>query len=214
MIRRRAKLISIEGIDCAGKTTQVKHLSRTLTAHGYAVCSFKCPSYDTALGRLIKRVLSGKCSMPTITLITLFSANRLEQREAITRAMAQKDVVLFDRYSESEYVYGEALGFKSNWLQALESQMPVSDFVFLLDIRPRAALQRVRSRSKDVFEKDTALLHRARLKYLELAKQCSHWEIVDAELRADEVHDVIAKRILGILGTSVQQELRRGIQGR
>ena len=53
------KLVVLEGIDGAGKATQMKLLAQYLRKSGHVVTTFSFPRYSTPLGKLIHEYLHG-----------------------------------------------------------------------------------------------------------------------------------------------------------
>jgi dTMP kinase len=203
-MKNPAKLVSIEGINFAGKTTQTNLLERTLMKEGHNVCSFKFPDYTTHTGKLLHRLLYGDGMISVQAIFSLFSTNRLELKPKIEKARTSSRCVLFDRYSETEYAYGLAKGLPKSWLLALESQMPIADLVFVLNIDPFSALERAKTMKKrDIFELDVGLLSKVRQNYLLLASKPprarQQWEVVDASKSIERVHDFLETIVLKIL---------------
>jgi dTMP kinase len=188
------KLIVFEGIDFAGKTTQITAVQKILRRQGISSEKFRFPERQTPIGRLISRVLRGKVYIPDASLFALFSANRLEMREHLLRALRENEVVLCDRYCGSEHAYGGAKGLEASWLRALESLMPPADLIFLLDIDARAASQRSRRGVvRDTFEVNEKFLDLVRSRYLRLAKNSEdeQWILLDATLPRKEISETI-----------------------
>jgi len=195
------KLVSIEGINYAGKTTQVGLMKKFLEQEGHGVSLFKFPNYRTEVGKLLQKIMYKKKTMPLHSTFALFSVNRLEDKHAIEESRMSKDVVLFDRYSESEYAYGGARGLPKSWLFALESQMPPADIVFVLDIDPQQALHRARLHDeKDAFERDLDFLRKVRQLYIELSSSppCPNqqWIVIDAEQTIEGVNRIIKTELM------------------
>lgn len=202
-MKKTAWLVSLEGIDMAGKTTQAQLLCNALRREGYSVASFKFPDGDTFVGKLLLDALAGKISIPFYALFVLFTVNRLERKESIETAKASNAFVVFDRYSESEYAYGGAKGLPRDWLLELESQVPPADLVVVLDIDPYEAFQRARSLSQfDLFEKDLDFLMIVRRNYLDLAgcppRDGQRWLVIDGTQTPDAIHKAILISALGI----------------
>lgn len=198
------KLISVEGIDYAGKTTQVSLLRQALENQLHSVFAFKFPDDRTEVGRLLKRVLRGTASMPVHAVFALFAVNRLERNPAIQAARLSHRAVLFDRYSESEYAYGGASGLPQHWLMALEQQVPPADLVIVLDIDPLLALRRAApGAGLDTFEQDVGFLLKVRQEYLRLAcrppRRGQRWEVIDGGGTIQEVHKTLTKQVMEVL---------------
>jgi dTMP kinase len=200
---KKAPLIVIEGIDFAGKTTQTRLLAAVLQERGRETVTFHYPSQDTELGRLIARVLEREISIPDDALFALFAANRLESGGEIEEARSRGAVVICDRYTPSEYAYGEAKGLPPVWLHNLESRMPEADLSLLLDISAADAVRRSSGRKRDMFESDPAFLELVRRNYLRQAGSnepgAARWALIDADADKHIVTDQILGKVLSIL---------------
>jgi dTMP kinase len=189
-------LISIEGIDFAGKTTQTQLLSNWFLSQNLSVETFKSPNTDLFTGKLLSEYLREEISLPHEAAFALFSANRLEMKPALVKAIETLDAVICDRYSETEYAYGLARGLHKEWLFELESQVPPANLVLLLDISVSTTVKRYsRDHPLDMIEKDLYLLERCRHFYLNLPKELiasrQKWVVINGENSIREVHDEI-----------------------
>jgi dTMP kinase len=104
--RARGCLITVEGIDGAGKSTQVARLATLLEAHGHRVVSTREPG-ATALGRELRRlVLGGEVGLAPDAELFLFLADRAEHvATVIAPALAAGAIVVCDRFSDSTMAY-------------------------------------------------------------------------------------------------------------
>jgi len=99
-------LITVEGIDGAGKSTQVERLAALLTARGHRLVGTREPG-ATALGReLRKMVLGREIALAPDAELLLFLADRAEHvATVIAPALRSGAVVLCDRYADSTLAY-------------------------------------------------------------------------------------------------------------
>lgn len=171
-------LIGIEGIDAVGKRTQTSILSSWLRSRGHITCTVSFPDYGTTLGREIKRFLLGTRTYPPEVRHILFAVNRWEKKDELKSILARTDIVIVNRYSESNFAYGVANGLKLEWLVNLEEGLPKPDTVIVLDAPP-AALHSRRGPNKDEYERNIGLQERTREAYLKLAGDFG-WKVVDA----------------------------------
>ena len=171
-------LIGIEGIDAVGKRTQTSILSSWLRSRGHTTCTVSFPDYGTPLGREIKRFLLGTRNYAPEVRHILFAANRWEKKDELKSILVRTDMVIVNRYSESNLAYGLANGLKLEWLVNLEAGLPKPDTVIVLDAPP-AALHSRRGPSKDEYERNIGLQERTREAYLKLAGAFG-WKVVDA----------------------------------
>ena len=121
-----------------GKRTQTSILSSWLRSTGHTTRTVSFPDYETTLGREIKRFLLGTRNYPPEVRHMLFAANRWEKKDELKSILARTDIVIVNRYSESNLAYGVANGLKLEWLLNLETGLPKPDTVIVLDAPPAA----------------------------------------------------------------------------
>ena len=101
----RGRLITVEGVEGAGKSTQVESLRAWLAERGVSVVATAEPD-GTALGASLRRVLGEVDRVTPLTEAFLFAASRAEHVERVIRpALAAGQVVLCDRYVDSTVAY-------------------------------------------------------------------------------------------------------------
>lgn len=191
-----ASFITLEGVEGAGKSTQMRNISRWLNDHGHDVVETREPG-GTALSELIRDVvLHGNHSemAPKTELLLIFAARAQHVEELILPSMAAGKTVLCDRFTDASYAYqggGRELG--SEIIATLEQLVQGSlrpDLTLLLDIPVAVGLQRASGRnSEDRFETESMrFLERARQAYLERAHDNPRrYSIIDASNSAREV---------------------------
>jgi dTMP kinase len=200
-------IITFEGVDFSGKSTQIILLRDYLEQYNLPVHTFSFPDRSLSTGRIIARYLKGKYFMPVEALFALFSVNRLERKSDIESIYNQGNVVLIDRYSNSGYAYGYPFNISENWLFALESQLPKADLIFLLDISPEVARERVKNTKEyDDFERNIRLQKLVREKYLQLSKEGNNrsekWCVIDGSKSIIEVRNTIRDEFRKYMRTS------------
>ncbi len=102
----RGWLITIEGIDGAGKSTQVERLAAALRGDGHRVIATREPG-ATALGRELRRLVLGReLALAPDAELLLFLADRAEHvATVIAPALRDGAIVLCDRFSDSTLAY-------------------------------------------------------------------------------------------------------------
>jgi len=174
----RGILISIEGLDAVGKRTQATVLASWLSSRRHTVQTVSFPDYSTPVGIEIKKFLSGEVDFPPEVRHILFAANRWEKKQELESLLFKKDMLIVNRYSESNLAYGVANGLRLEWLINLEDGLPKSDVTIVLDA-PVGRLQSRRARAKDQYERNAGLQERTRDAYLKLADNFG-WKVVNA----------------------------------
>ena len=188
-------LVTFEGIDRAGKTTQARLLCEALGAGAVAV---REPG-GTAVGERVREILKD----PAIEIgpaaeALLFAAARAELVARVIRpALEEGLVVVSDRFLDSSLAYqGAARGLGVEEVARINRWATgglVPDLTFLLSIAPAAAARR--GSESDRFETEGAALQESVLAaYEHLAEaEPDRWRRIRADRPPDEVHaDVVA----------------------
>ena len=187
-------IIVIEGGDQAGKKTQSALLAKALRLKKLKTKIFSFPDYSTPLGNEIKEYLSGKRKFPPQVIHCLLAANRWEKLDEIKKAIKNNSVIIMNRYFQSNLVYGLVNGLKTDWLENLDSGLPKSDIVIVLDVNPKESFRRKKSK-RDKFEKNKNFSQKVSSTYRVIAKK-KNWKLVEASRSKEEVHKSIIKLLL------------------
>lgn len=190
-------LLGIEGIDATGKRTQSFLLEGRLRSKGMTVATMSFPDYRTPIGTEIHAFLHGERNYPAQVRHMLFAANRWEKREELLGLLSKSDLVIVNRYSESNYAFGTANGLSLEWLMGLEAGLPKTDMVLLLDASP-LALSKRRQSNRDHWESDQNLQEAARKAYRELAGRLG-WRVINAAEGIDVTNDAVTEAVLSLL---------------
>jgi len=203
----RGKFIVFEGIDGAGKSTQLNLLRERLFSLGYNVVKTREPG-GTAAGEKIRELLLDPqyAGLDERAEAFLYAAARAELlRKVIRPSLLEGWVVLCDRFTPSTVAYqgygrGVDLDFLAqvNCLTVSErrgEKKLTPDLILLLDLPPEVGLGRVRGSGKvpDRFEKETlAFYRRVRAGYLAMAREePGIFKVIDARPAAERVHEKV-----------------------
>ena len=184
-------IIVFEGGDQAGKKTQSALLEKKLKLAKIKTTLFSFPDYSTPIGKEINKYLHGKRKFPPQVIHCLLAANRWEKLDEIKKAQQKNSIVIMNRYRESNLVYGLVNGLKLEWLENLDSGLPKSDLVIVLDVPQTESFSRKRS-NRDRFEKNKDFSNKISKTYRKMAVK-KKWKIVDATKSKYEVHEDIMK---------------------
>ena len=195
----RGRFITFEGIDGAGKSTQIDVIEATLKARGLEVIRTREPG-GTPLGEVIRKELLS-VSMEPSTETLLFFASRAEHiAKVIKPALERGAWVLSDRFTDATYAYQVGgRGFPAEKVEELERWTHGDlqpDRTVLFDIDPEVAAKRVaQARSLDRFEKESLdFFTRVRNAYLTRAKQSpERFYIVNSMQDKDTVSEILRK---------------------
>jgi dTMP kinase len=177
--RRTGRLIAIEGIDGAGKSTLTRALAAALRRRGWSVALHREP-VDRRLGALAQ---SASVRDPW-TGAVYFTVDRHLADRRLRGRLAKHDLVLTDRSFYSTLAYqGSALPPRDRArLEALQREATVTpDRVLLVRISPEFALGRVggRQKTRGPLERRRTLERVARA-YDRLSRR-SGWTVIDGE---------------------------------
>lgn len=196
------KFIVFEGIDGAGKTTQINLLCAALEKRGLR-CKITAEPTDMPSGKEIRAALSGKIQKTPIEMAEMFARDRAIHNthpvEGINRALADGITVISDRYYYSSLAYqGAALGYET--VAALNLDNPdirTPDLCVFLDLTPEKSLERIgkRGEATEIYE-NFDYLTRTRAMFFDvferLGKKGENIAVIDASGSVDE----IAARVL------------------
>ncbi len=192
-------LISFEGIDGCGKSTQIGRIRDRLVAAGFGVDLVREPGGTPVSERIRELLLDDSLHVDPLSELLLFSAARAQLvRERIRPLLAKGRVVLCDRFFDSTTAYqGGGRGVADpEWLDAFHRRVTgglAPDRTYLLVVSPRVGAARRTERAADRMEQaGEAFLERVDAAYRVLAAaEPERIMLVDGE--ADP--GVIAERI-------------------
>lgn len=148
--RREGVLITLEGVEGAGKSTQMTRLAAWLAGLGVSVVTTSEPD-GSPLGPWVRQALAGRSPLDPLTECFLFATARAEHvRRVIRPALDRGAVVLCDRYADSTVAYqGYGRGVPVEViaeLNRLATDGLTPDLTLVLDLDPAAGLRRARGR--------------------------------------------------------------------
>ncbi len=187
-------IIVVEGFDQAGKKTQSGLLAKFLKTKNMKPKIFSFPDYNTPIGKEIRRYLSGSRSFPPQVIHCLLAANRWEKAKEISHALSENNIVIMNRYYQSNLVYGVVNGLDMKWLENLDDGLPKEDLVILLDVHSTDSFSRKKEK-RDKFEENIEFAQKITHTYRKLAKQFG-WYIVNASRHKQAVHQDIRQIVL------------------
>jgi dTMP kinase len=188
------KIITLEGIEKSGKTTQAQMLSHYLSKEKHLnTAHFDLPDYQTDVGQIIYKYLN-QAEMPSNpeVLHLLYAANRYEIRDVINFHLNDGYVVIMNRYFQSNIVYGSVNGLEIRWLYTLDENMPRSDLTIILDVPVQITEKRDTRTAKNRFEDDREFNERVREAFLTLAEK-EKWKVIDAARSKEDIHNDIIR---------------------
>jgi dTMP kinase len=172
------RFITFEGIDGAGKSTQIAALVALLTARGIAVEQTREPG-GTPLGEQLRTLVLHEAMDLETEALLMFAARREHLAQRIRPALAAGRWVVCDRFSDATFAYQVGgRGLAEDKFRALEAWVHPGfqpDVTFLFDLPADVAAARVAAGTPapDRFEREQdAFFERVRAAYL--ARAAAH----------------------------------------
>jgi dTMP kinase len=205
-MKKKGLLITFEGGEGVGKTTQVIRLKERFIREGKDVVVLREPGGTTISEQIREVVLSNKnVGMAYTTEVLLFQAARAQiYREIVLPSLELGKIVVMDRSRDSSVVYqGMVRGFGVELIEQLNdisTKKTYPDLTFLLDTSveigigrrmSEGGVDRIDSENKDFHEK-------IRQAYLTVAKadmkkhsSHSRWQIINASGEPEQIEQEI-----------------------
>jgi dTMP kinase len=196
------KFISIEGIEGAGKSTQLAFIAEYLKQHGKKVVQTREPG-GTALGEELRELLltpREEGMSVDAELLLMFAARAEHIEQVINPALARGEWVISDRFVDATFAYqGGGRGVSterikqiSDWtLNGLQT-----DMTFLFDLPVNLGQQRVVQRKGDIdrFEQEkTAFFQKIRNCYLARSEQePKRIKVIDSSKSIDDIQSQLS----------------------
>lgn len=175
---KKGILITLEGGEGCGKSTQIRMLYDYLKRQGHSVFLTREPG-GTQIGDAIRDVLldNQNKGMSALCETLLYMASRAELiRQVIAPELKKGKIVLCDRWLDATVAYqGYAGGVDVNWIRSIgkvATQGITPDLSIYLDLPVKAGLARAKKRKKaDRMESKAASFHeKVRQGYLKIAR--------------------------------------------
>lgn len=197
---KKGLLITIEGLDGSGKSTQANLLFEWLKKHGYDPILTHEPT-NGKIGSLLREFYLKKADLPKIDAL-LFAADREEHvKNVILPALEQGKVVVSDRYIYSSIAYQSAQGLDLRWLLELNKYFPRPDLTIIIDTLPEECVKRVEQTKPDKVKfENLEFLRKVRKNYLNFSEILKEKiVIVDGDREVQKVFEDILKEVKKVI---------------
>lgn len=203
------KFIVFEGIDGAGKTTQIELLCKRLEENGI-FCKITAEPTDMPSGKEIRRALSGELKKTPLEMAEMFAHDRALHNThlelGINKMRELGFTVISDRYYYSSLAYqGAALGYDTVAKLNLENpDIKMPDLCVFLDLSPEVSLKRIGSRGEatEIYE-NYDYLTKTRAMFFDvfgkLRERGERIAVIDASGSVDEVSEKVWAAVAEIL---------------
>ena len=205
----QARFITLEGIEGAGKSTQLEVVRACLEERGISVMTSREPG-GTPIAERIRSVLLDPESQGIAAdteLLLMFAARAEHLAQSILPALRRGTWVVCDRFTDATYAYqGGGRGIDTDRIAVLEKYVQGSlrpDLTILLDLDVSAGLARAGRRSApDRFESETIrFFEGVRQAYLErAARYPERIRVIDARGNALAVGDQVRATVESLVG--------------
>lgn len=188
--------IVFEGIDGAGKSTQIQLLKEWLEENGLDVELLVEPT-DSKVGKLIRELLTydnATTEDMQKTLGLLFAADRMLIMDKLND---ENKVIISDRSFISSLAYQEP----KEWINEINKYAKKPDLVLLLDLDVATSVKRCEG--EDSFENEE-FLNKVKENYLDVIKEFNY-EIIDANNGINKVSSDIKKAVSSYVGICSSQ---------
>ena len=195
------KIISFEGIEGVGKSTQLSLLKEYLENQNYLVEIYREPG-STNIGENIRDILLNNTNQLSneAELLLMFAARAelINQKINVSKA----DYILLDRFYDASVAYQ---GYGRNLSKTIIEELivfikcPMPQLSFLLDISVEEGFSRKVNDIKDRIESSgIEFFNKVRNGYLEIAKD-KRFITIDASKNVEAIHQIIIKNIKSLL---------------
>lgn len=196
------RFITFEGVDGAGKSTQLEYAVKYLEDRGIDVLKTREPG-GTEIGETIRElILQASSPLDASTeLLMIFAARNEHIERVIKPAIARGSTVVCDRFTDATFAYqGGGSQMESARIETIETWVQGTlqpNLTFFFDLPIRDAQRRMGDRSRDRFESEEISFHeRVRRSYLKRAEQFP-----------DRIKVIDSTRSKGQVRVSVEQQL-------
>lgn len=182
------RLITLEGGEGAGKSTQARAVVAWLQARGRRVCQTREPG-GSPLAEAIRAVVLGDWTEGvdvTTEVLLMYAARSAHWQHTIAPALADDQDVVCDRFIDSSFAYQGAKGVPETMLAQLTDWVLGArrpDLTLLLDLPPADGLQRARHRGDENRFERAALAQQTAIREIFLrraAEAPQRYAVIDA----------------------------------
>jgi dTMP kinase len=200
-------LVTFEGIEGSGKTTQIELLSDYLTGKGYSVVTTREPG-GTGFGEALREVLLRTgMEVDALSELLVFMAMRAQHvEEVILPALQDGKVILCDRFVDATYAY-QGYGRKIDLgvietLNRLVTKGIRPNLTVLMNVTAERGLRRKAAASPmdRIEEEDISFHQRVKKAYEKLAKDDpKRFFVIDGSLKVEAIHEIVRVKVRNVL---------------
>jgi dTMP kinase len=202
---KQGRLITFEGIEGCGKSTQMQRLSGWLAERKIPHACTREPGGTDVGARIRQILLSDRTgSLEAMAEVTLYFADRFQHVSSVIRPRLDAgELVLCDRFHDSTVAYqGYARGVSLEWIERVWSGSGLAvrpNLTFLFDVPPEIGIARslgklqAQKLDESRFEHESIAFHtRVRNGFLELAAfDPERFEVIDGKTSVETIHNKV-----------------------
>ena len=194
------RFIVFEGIDGAGKSTQIALLEKKLKSENRKVMVTAEPT-QSVTGGALRDALSGNYKRSPSELAAMFLADRVfhnvNEKTGIKNALERGFDVICDRYYYSSFAY-QGMESDLEWVMEMNLKCPDilrPDVCIFLDLDAESSKKRIDTQraSIEIFEENPAILEGIRKKFFEVFEKLSPAENIKTVNAARPIDEVFAE---------------------
>ncbi|HEV7477277.1 MAG TPA: dTMP kinase [Burkholderiales bacterium] len=201
----RGKLITLEGVDGAGKSTHVQFIADTIGAGSRHVVVTREPG-GTDFAEQLRKVVLTQTLPPVVVTLIVFAGRGDHVSKVIEPALAAGSSVVCDRFTDATIAYqGAGQGVARELIDELAREVHpslVPDRTLIFDVPYEVASQRLAASGKklDRFEREErAFFDRVRNAYLAIAKaEPKRVRLIDASSDPAVIRQAISRELAGL----------------
>jgi len=170
---------------------------RRLNIEGYASTKAEHHRYDTPTGDLIMKWLKKEWETDQKTIELIITSDKQNQQNCYSQLEIEGcQFLILDRYTLSQFAYGQSNGMDLEWLAALQRYIRKPDIDIVIDIPADVSMNRKGKHNdgvNDRYESDYEMLNRVRDNYILLDEKYSAplKFIVDGQRTIEDIHEDI-----------------------
>jgi dTMP kinase len=204
---KRAFVIAIDGIDGAGKSTQLHALKEHLEGRGMSCAIHKIYRHgvfhDTVTDLTRRCAGDANLHLWRLQRVAKVFDSLKYYFSKVEADLDRYDVLLFDRYLGTHFAAGLGRYHHDPYTRELLSVYPAANQVYLLDLPVETALDRIAGRSVRTVDENPYMLTQYRQALLALARE-EGWVVLDATQGADELRTRIHSKVDSLFSGSGQ----------
>ena len=204
-MKERGKLVTLEGVDGAGKSTHMEFIADALRTQGRHVIVTREPG-GTVLAERVRVSILSQAMAPGVETLLLFAARADHVMRVIEPALAAGTWVVCDRFTDATAAYqGAGKGVDPGLIEKLKELAhpglaPARTLVFDCPYEVAHARLAASRKNLDRFEReDRAFFERVRAAYLARAKaEPARIRVVDATADIGQIRKAITQHLSGL----------------